>query len=92
MITALVSVFVDPGRITQVAEEIAGLNGVDRVYSVMGEVDLVALCKVRQHEDLAVLVPDTISAIEGVLDTRTSIAYRTYSQADLDVAFDLGND
>jgi DNA-binding Lrp family transcriptional regulator len=92
VITALVSVYVDPSRITAVAEEIAGLEGVSRVYSVMGEVDLVALCAVPQHEDLAVLVPDTISRIEGVLDTRTSIAYRTFSQADLDVAFDLGND
>ncbi len=53
MITAIVFVKADVARIPEVAEQIAALDGVSEVYSVTGQIDLIALVRVRQHEDVA---------------------------------------
>ena len=90
MITAIVSIVTTPQRIPEAAQEIVEIDGVEQVFSVTGDVDLIAMVKVRQHEDLAVVIADRISKVEGVLDTTTTIAFTTYSSRDLDAAFDLG--
>lgn len=90
MITAIVSITVDPHRIPEAAQEIAELVGVDRVYSVTGDVDLIAVVSVRAHEELAEVIAGGISRIEAIRDTTTNIAFATYSTSDLDAAFDLG--
>jgi DNA-binding Lrp family transcriptional regulator len=90
VITAIVFVKADVARIPEVAEEIASIDGVSEVYSVTGEIDLIALVRVRQHEDIAALVPDQLNKVPGVLSTETHIAFRTYSSLDLEAAFSLG--
>jgi DNA-binding Lrp family transcriptional regulator len=92
MITAIVFVNADVARIPEVAENIAGLQGVSEVYSVTGQIDLVAMVRVRQHEDVADVVADQINKVPGVTATETHIAFRTYSQHDLESAFSLGLD
>ncbi len=90
MITAIVFVQADVARIPEVAEQIAGLDGVSEVYSVTGEIDLIAMVRVRRHEDVAVVVADRLNKVAGVTRTETHIAFRTYSQHDLEAAFSLG--
>lgn len=90
MLTAIVMIETDAARIPEVAAQIADIRGVSEVYSVTGEVDLVAMVRVREHDDLADVIADKVSKIEGVLRTQTYIAFRTYSQHDLDQAFALG--
>ena len=90
MLTAMVLIDVDAGRIPEVAAEIAEVPGVSEVYSVTGEVDLIAMIRVRQHDELADVIADKVSKVEGVLRTQTYIAFRTYSTHDLEQAFDLG--
>lgn len=92
MITAIVSVVVESTRIPEVAQQVVDIEGVDQVYSVTGDVDLIAIVRVRRHEDLAEVIADRLSKVEGVLDTSTNIAFKTYSKRDLDIAFDLGID
>lgn len=92
MITAIVFVQADVARIPEVAEEIAALDGVSEVYSVTGEIDLIALVRVRRHEDIATVVADQLNKVEGVLDTETHIAFRAYSSHDLEAAFSIGSD
>lgn len=92
MITAIVFVQADVARIPEVAEEIAALSGVSEVYSVTGQIDLVALIRVRRHEDVATVVADQLNKVDGVLDTETHIAYRAYSSHDLEAAFSIGAD
>jgi DNA-binding Lrp family transcriptional regulator len=92
MITAIVFVKADVARIPEVAEQIAALEGVSEVYSVTGQIDLVALVRVRQHEEVAAVVADRLNKVAGVLETETHIAFRTYSQHDLESAFSLGLD
>ena len=90
MITAIVLVHVDPDRIPEVAAAIADLDGVSEVYSVTGDVDLVAMVRVREHEALADVIADRLSKVDGVRGTETHIAFRTYSRHDLEAAFSLG--
>ena len=90
MITAIVFVNADVSRIPQVAEQIAELSGVSEVYSVTGHIDLIAMVRVRNHDDVATVVADRLNKVDGVLSTETHIAFRSYSSHDLEAAFSLG--
>jgi len=90
VITAIVFIKADVARIPEIAQEIAAIDGVSEVYSVTGDIDLIALLRVRQHDDVAALVPDHLNKVPGVLSTETHIAFRTYSTHDLEAAFSLG--
>lgn len=92
MITAIVFVKADVARIPEVAEAIAAIDGVSEVYSVTGQIDLIALVRVRSHDDVATVVADQLNKVTGVLSTETHIAFRAYSQHDLESAFSLGLD
>ena len=92
MLTAIVLIDVDASRIPEVAAAIAELPGVSEVYSVTGEVDLIAMVRVREHEELADVIADQVSKVEGVVRTQTFIAFRAYSKLDLEQAFSLGID
>jgi DNA-binding Lrp family transcriptional regulator len=90
VITAISFVKADVARTPEVAEAIAAIDGVSEVYSVTGEVDLIAMIRVRQHEELADVIADRVSKVAGVLRTQTYIAFRTYSRHDLEQAFAIG--
>ena len=92
MITAIVFIKADVARIPEVAQEIAALDGVSEVYSVTGDVDLIAVVRVRRHEDFADVIADRLNKVDGVQGTQTHIAFRTYSRHDLEAAFSLGLD
>jgi DNA-binding Lrp family transcriptional regulator len=90
MITAIVFINADVARIPEVAQAVAALDGVSEVYSVTGQIDLIALVRVRRHEDVADVVADQVNKVPGVTATETHIAFRTYSRHDLEAAFSLG--
>ena len=92
MITAIVFVKADVARIPEVAQAIAALEGVSEVYSVTGQIDLITLVRVAHHDDVAGVVADSLNKIPGVQETETHIAFRAYSQHDLESAFSLGLD
>jgi DNA-binding Lrp family transcriptional regulator len=92
MITAIVFVKADVSRIPEVAAEIAALEGVSEVYSVTGQIDLIAMVRVRSHDDVATVVADQLNKVPGITETETHIAFRTYSMHDLEAAFSLGLD
>ena len=92
MISAIVLINAEVGRIPEIAAAIAELSGVSEVYSVTGDVDLIAIVRVRHHEELADVIADQLNKVSGVLGTQTHIAFRTYSKHDLEAAFSLGLD
>ncbi|MDT0452894.1 MULTISPECIES: Lrp/AsnC ligand binding domain-containing protein [Streptomyces] len=92
MITSIVLIKTDVDRIPEIAESIAAIEGVSEVYSVTGGADLIAMVRVARHDDLADLIPGRISKVPGVASTETHIAFRTYSQHDLEAAFAIGLD
>jgi DNA-binding Lrp family transcriptional regulator len=92
VISAIVLVSAEVDRIPEVAAAIAELYGVSEVYSVTGDVDLIAVVRVRHHDELADVIADQLNKVSGVLSTQTHIAFRTYSKHDLEAAFSLGLD
>lgn len=92
MITALVLMNVEPGQVKTLAEELLAIDGVTEVYSVAGPYDLVAIARVRRHEQLSDLVTELIGSREGVISTETLIAFRAFSKRDLGLIWDVGVD
>ena len=92
MISAIVLINAEVSRIPEVAAAIAEIDGVSEVYSVTGDVDLIAVVRVRRHEDFADVIADRFNKVDGVQGTQTHIAFRTYSRHDLEAAFSLGLD
>lgn len=90
MLTAIVLIDTDASRVPEVAKEVAELDGISEVYSVTGDVDLIALARVHRHEDLADVVADRVGKVKGVTNTRTYIAFQAYSKHDLESAFAIG--
>lgn len=92
MITAIVLVKAEVASIPELAEKIAELDGISEVYSVTGEFDLIAMVRVRAHDELADVIPGKLNKMDGVRHTETHVAFRTYSRHDLEAAFSLGFD
>ncbi len=90
MITAIVLIDCATDSIPEVAQAIAELPGVSEVYSVAGHLDLIAVVRVREFDQIAEVIAGGISKVPGVVDTDTHIAFRAYSQHDLEQAFSIG--
>ena len=91
MITAIVMMTVEPGMVKPLAEELLEIDGVTEVYSVAGPYDLVAIARVKKHEELSDLVTEMIGSREGVLTTETLIAFRAFSKRDLGMLWEVGD-
>lgn len=92
MINAVVLINAKLDDIQQVAQRIADLEGVSEVYSVAGRVDLVAVLRVPEPDDLERVVAGTIDRIPGIEETETLIAFRKFSSETLDAGYELGLD
>jgi DNA-binding Lrp family transcriptional regulator len=90
VITAIVMIEAATDAIAEVAEAVADLDGVSEVYSVAGAVDLIAVVRVREFEQVAEVIAGRINKVPGVIDTDTHIAFRAYSRHDLEAAFSIG--
>lgn len=90
MITAIVLIQTAPERLTEAAQQVADIEGVTEVYSCAGDVDLIAIVRVSDHETIADIVPGKINKVPGVLDTDTHIAFRSYSRRDTEATFSIG--
>ena len=90
MINAIVLIDCATDSIPEVAETLANLPGVSEVYSVAGGVDLIALVRVREFDQIAEVIAGGIDKVPGVINTDTHIAFRSYSRHDLDAAFAIG--
>lgn len=90
MVTAIVLLHVERDQINPVAERLADLPGVTEVYSVAGRYDLAAVIRTKTNDGLAEVITKQMRQVQGILDTETLIAFRTYSRHDLEAAFSLG--
>jgi DNA-binding Lrp family transcriptional regulator len=92
VITAFVMFTIEPGLVKPFAERLLEVPGIAEVYSVAGPFDLVAIARVKRHEDLADLVTQHVAHLEGVIRTETLIAFRAFSKRDLGLMWDIGGD
>ncbi|MCH4159467.1 MAG: Lrp/AsnC ligand binding domain-containing protein [Bifidobacterium minimum] len=92
MADAVVLITTEADKISQAAQSIVELKGVSDVYSVAGDVDLVAIVSTPDFGDLTSIIPEGIAKVDGVVSTQTLMAFRQYSTRDEAAAFDLGVD
>lgn len=92
MISAIVLINAAQGRVPEVAQALIDLQGITEAYSVAGPYDLVAIARVRHHDELEDLVAGRIQKIPGIESTNTLIAFRAYSRRDLEAMWDIGNE
>jgi DNA-binding Lrp family transcriptional regulator len=90
VITAIVLIDCATESIPEVAKNLADLDGVSEVYSTAGHVDLIAIVRVREFDQIADVIAGGISKVRGVLNTESHIAFRAYSRHDLEDAFSIG--
>lgn len=90
MITAIVLIQGERGRIPALAQALLDIPEVAEVYSVAGEYDLVAILRVKEYETMAEVVPGKLQALDGVQRTETMMAFQCYSRHDLERLFSIG--
>ena len=69
---AFIMIDVLPGREVAVQDAVAKLAGVQMVYQVTGEPDLIAFVDAEPYEEFAVLL-STIRQLPGVRDTESQL-------------------
>jgi DNA-binding Lrp family transcriptional regulator len=90
MVTTVVLATCDIHRVPETAQAVADIDAVSEVYSVAGDYDLVIMVRVRNHDDLASVVTESIGRIEGIQRTQTLVAFKVYSRLDVESLFSLG--
>lgn len=91
MVTAFILMNVERTRLRPVTDDLLALEGIAEVYSVAGPFDLIAVARVRQHEELNDLVTERVAELEGILSTETLIAFRSLAKKDLGLLWDIGS-
>lgn len=92
MVTAFILMNVARPRLKSIADDLLAIEGIAEVYSVAGPFDMVAIARVKQHEDLNDLVTEHIAALDGIESTETLIAFKTFAKKDLGLLWDIGVD
>ena len=90
MLTAVLLVKSTRAGLTSLGPKLAYVPGVSEVYTVTGEWDFVAIVRVREHEELADLVTQRLTKLDGIERTQTMVAFQQYSAHDLEAMFGLG--
>ena len=90
MVSALVLINVERGKVNATAQSLLEIKGVAEVYSVAGDYDLVAVLRLRRYEDLAEVVTSHVVNLPAITKTNTLMAFQCYSSADLQQAWDIG--
>ncbi len=89
MINAVVLIKAAAGKVKDVAEALVDTSCVTEVYSVAGRFDLVAIIRAKNTEGMAEAVTQRFQGIPGIVSTETLIAFRAFSNYDLERVFDF---
>ena len=90
VLTAFILVKSNREGLTRLGPALADVEGVAEVYTVTGEWDFVAIVRVREHDDLAKVVTQHLTRLEGIEKTQTMVAFQQFSAHDLEAMFGLG--
>ncbi|MDI3340267.1 MAG: Lrp/AsnC family transcriptional regulator [Sphaerobacter sp.] len=75
-LTAVISVQVEPERISEAAETIAGMPEVMWCAITAGAHDIMVMASFRSQEEMFAFLTDRLARIPGTLRTETSVALR----------------
>ena len=89
MVTFIILLNVKSNKVTEIAEDLASMPEISEVYSVTGIYDLVVIVRTKTNDDVAALVTDRMGAMEGIEKTDTMLAFKAFSQHDLEAMFSI---
>jgi len=87
---AIVLIQAERSALATIGGTLADIEGVAEAYSVTGDWDFVAILRLREHDELAHVVTGRLSQLDGIIRTRTMVAFETYSRHDLEALFSVG--
>jgi len=90
VLTAVILVKSSREALTSLGPRLADVEGVAEVYTVTGEWDFVAMVRVREHDELAKVVTQRLTQLDGIERTQTMVAFQQFSAHDLEAMFGLG--
>ena len=90
MVTAIVLLNTERGKVNSVAEKLAAIEGITEVYSLAGKYDLAVIIRVKDNDAMADLVTEHMLKVEGITKSETHMAFRVYSKHDLEGMFSIG--
>lgn len=80
---AIVILQVEPGKATEIGTAIAAIPEVGWVYSVTGEIDLIALVRFSDELSLGSIVGEKILSLPGVRHSTTHLALQQFTDDQL---------
>ena len=92
MVTAFVLINAKREMVQETAQELIKLAGVTEVYSVAGSYDLVAVLRTADNEQMAEIITGSMLRMVGIEKTVTLVAFKVYSEYDLERVFGIGLD
>jgi DNA-binding Lrp family transcriptional regulator len=90
VVTAFILMNVERAYLKSIADDLLAIDGITEVYSVAGPFDIVAVARVRRHEQLNELVTEHLAQLDGIETTETLIAFKTFAKKDLGMLWDIG--
>ncbi len=89
MPTAIVLLKTDRKRVTGIAETLLEIPDVSEVYSVSGRHDLLVVIKCQDLDRIESVITDQVIKTEGILDSETMFAFRSYDKREGGKAVDV---
>jgi len=90
VLTAFILVKSSREGLTSLGPHLADIEGIAEVYTVTGEWDFIAIARVREHDELARVVTQRLTQLDGIQKTQTMVAFQQFSAHDLEAMFGLG--
>jgi DNA-binding Lrp family transcriptional regulator len=90
VLTAFIMVKSSREGLTSLGPHLADIEGIAEVYTVTGEWDFIAIARVREHDELARVVTQRLTQLDGIQKTQTIVAFQQFSAHDLEAMFGLG--
>jgi DNA-binding Lrp family transcriptional regulator len=90
VLTAILLVRASRDGLGVLGSRLAETKGVAEVYTVTGDWDFVAIIRVREHDELATIVTQELTRLDGIERTQTMVAFQQFSRHDLEAMFGLG--
>lgn len=91
MITAIILINTERGKVNLAGAQIASIEGVQEVWSVSGRYDLVAIIRIKHIDDLARIATEKLATIDGITHTESMVAFKKISPGDIVGMLDLGS-
>lgn len=91
MINAIILINAENTKINAVAEQLVSLKGIAEVYSVSGRFDLVAIIRLPHNDDLAELMTEKVTKVEGIIKTESMVAFKTLTKQDMASMVEFGD-